>query len=99
MDSLNNKGIIMDPYSIFWHALGTNYFPYLIRQSTGCDNALGLLKLNFLNPFSVYLHDTPTKALFSEYKRFFSHGCILLEKPMELGRLVLKNNQETIDTL
>jgi len=89
----------MNPYSINWHALSRSNFPYLIRQSTGCDNALGLLKLNFYNPFGVYLHDTPNKNLFLLNKRFFSHGCMRMEKPMEIGHLVLKNNHIAIDTL
>jgi L,D-transpeptidase YcbB len=96
---LNGAGKIMDPYAINWHALSRSYFPYTIRQSTGCDNALGLLKLNFYNPFSVYLHDTPNKNLFSMNKRYFSHGCMRLQNPMELGHLVLKNNGIAIDTL
>jgi murein L,D-transpeptidase YcbB/YkuD len=96
---LNKAGKIVNPYSVNWHALSTNYFPYLIRQSTGCDNALGLLKLNFYSPFGVYLHDTPNKNLFMLNKRYFSHGCMRMEKPMELGHLVLKNNAIAIDTL
>lgn len=96
---LNKAGKILDPYSINWHALSTKYFPYIIRQSTGCDNTLGLLKLNFYNPFGVYLHDTPSKELFKRKKRFFSHGCMRMEKPMEIGHLVLKNNAIAIDTL
>jgi L,D-transpeptidase YcbB len=96
---LNRAGKIMDPYSINWHVYSTKYFPFVIRQSTGCDNALGLLKLNFYNPFGVYLHDTPTKSLFMLNKRYFSHGCMRMEKPMELGHMVLKNNPHAIDTL
>lgn len=96
---LNRAGKIMDPYSINWHALSTKYFPYTIRQSTGCDNALGLLKLNFYNPFGVYLHDSPMKSFFLLNKRYFSHGCMRMEKPMELGHMVLKNNPLAIDTL
>ncbi len=96
---LNGAGKIMDPYSINWHVLSRNYFPYTIRQSTGCDNTLGLVKLNFYNPFSVYLHDTPNKNLFSMNKRYFSHGCMRLQNPMALGHLVLKNNGIAIDTL
>ena len=96
---LDKTGKIVDPYSVNWHALSTKYFPYIIRQSTGCDNALGLLKLNFYSPFGVYLHDTSNKSLFTLNKRFFSHGCMRMEKPMELGHLVLKNNHIAIDTL
>ena len=96
---LNREGEILNPYSIDWKSLNLKYFPYLLRQSTGCDNALGLLKLNFDNPFGVYLHDTPGKNLFSINKRFLSHGCMRMEKPMEIGHLVLKNNPLAIDTL
>lgn len=96
---LNNAGKIMDPYAINWRALSTAYFPYTIRQSTGCENALGLLKLNFYSPDGVYLHDTPNKDLFKLNKRYFSHGCMRMEKPMELGHLVVKNNMIAIDTL
>ncbi|MGZ8554434.1 MAG: L,D-transpeptidase family protein, partial [Chitinophagaceae bacterium] len=96
---LNKAGKIVDPYSVNWQELSSSYFPYIIRQSTGCDNALGLLKLNFYNPFGVYLHDTSNKSLFTLNKRFFSHGCMRMEKPMELGHLVLKNNRIAIDTL
>jgi murein L,D-transpeptidase YcbB/YkuD len=96
---LNKEGKVVNPYSINWHALSRNYFPYIIRQSTGCDNSLGLLKLNFYNPFGAYLHDTPAKDLFKQRRRFYSHGCMRMEKPMELGHLILKNNQVAIDTL
>jgi murein L,D-transpeptidase YcbB/YkuD len=96
---LTKAGKIVDPYTVNWNALSRNYFPYIIRQSTGCDNSLGLLKLNFYNPFGAYLHDTPSKELFKQRRRFYSHGCMRMEKPMELGHLVLKNNQVAIDTL
>lgn len=96
---INKQGKIIDPYKINWASLSAANFPYIIRQSTGCDNALGLLKLNFYNPFSVYLHDTPGKASFMLNKRYFSHGCMRMEDPMGLGRLVLKNNAVAIDTL
>lgn len=96
---LNQQGKVVNPYSINWHALSTSYFPYVIRQSTGCDNALGLLKLNFYNPYSVYLHDTPSKSLFMLNKRYFSHGCMRMEKPLDLGHMVMRNNEVAIDTL
>jgi L,D-transpeptidase YcbB len=96
---LNSMGKIVDPYTVNWRALSSGYFPYTIRQNTGCDNSLGVLKLNFYNPFDVYLHDTPGKNLFSLQKRFFSHGCMRIQKPSVLGHLVLKNNAVAIDTL
>ena len=96
---LNKQGKVMNPANIDWHVLSRNNFPYTIRQSTGCDNSLGLIKLNFYNPFSVYLHDTPGKFLFSLNKRYFSHGCMRLQKAMEVAHYILRNNSIAIDTL
>lgn len=96
---LNKSGNIVDPARIKWRALSRNYFPYILRQSTGCDNSLGLLKLNFYSPFGVYLHDTPLKNYFMLNKRYFSHGCMRMEKPIELAHMILPNNSIAIDTL
>lgn len=96
---LNMNGKVVDPADINWHALSPGYFPYVIRQSTGCDNALGLVKLNFYNPFSVYLHDTPGKFLFDTKKRYFSHGCMRLQKANEVAHYILRDNSIAIDTL
>lgn len=96
---ITTQGKIVNPYKVDWPSVTASNFPYIIRQSTGCDNALGLIKLDFYNPFSVYLHDTPHKSLFTLNKRYFSHGCMRMEKPMELGHLVLTNNAVAIDTL
>jgi L,D-transpeptidase YcbB len=96
---LNAQGKIVDPYSVNWSALSATNFPYTIRQSTGCDNALGLLKLNFYSPSGVYLHDTPNKSSFLLNKRYFSHGCMRMECPFDMGLLLLKNNRLAIDTL
>ena len=96
---LNKQGKVVDPYKINWHSLSASNFPYSIRQSTGCDNALGILKFNFYNPFTVYLHDTPGRGLFFMGKRFFSHGCMRVEKPVELAGILLKEKASGIDSL
>ena len=96
---INLQGKVMNPYHINWKELSASYFPYVLRQSTGCDNSLGLVKLNFYNPFTTYLHDTPWKSLFRLNKRYFSHGCIRVEKAIELARLVLNDNRQAIDTV
>jgi L,D-transpeptidase YcbB len=62
-----------------------------IRQRPGPDNALGLVKFIFPNPHHVYLHDTPTRALFRRSRRDFSHGCIRLADAPALARWVLRN--------
>lgn len=60
-----------------------------IRQRPGRGNALGDYKFLFPNDDNIYLHDTPADHLFSRTRRDFSHGCIRLERPADLARLVL----------
>ena len=64
-----------------------------IRQKPGPKNSLGLVKFLFPNSNSIYLHDTPSKELFNEEKRAFSHGCIRIAKPKELANLILKDDK------
>jgi murein L,D-transpeptidase YcbB/YkuD len=63
----------------------------VIRQKPGPKNSLGLVKFLFPNPYSIYLHDTPSKELFNREKRAFSHGCIRVAKPKELAMEILKD--------
>ena len=60
-----------------------------IRQKPGPKNALGFAKFLFPNDFNIYLHDTPNHELFNKDVRAFSHGCIRVEKPLELAQWVL----------
>jgi L,D-transpeptidase YcbB len=73
-----------------------------IRQRPGDENALGLLKFVFPNPFHVYMHDTPTKRLFAKSRRDFSHGCIRVSDAAALAEFVLRGqgkwDREGIDT-
>ena len=64
----------------------------MVRQKPGPKNALGLIKFIFPNDQNVYLHSTPSQALFSETRRDFSHGCIRVEDPKALAEWVLRNN-------
>ncbi|MDF8332445.1 L,D-transpeptidase family protein [Novosphingobium cyanobacteriorum] len=59
------------------------------RQRPGAGNALGTMKLAMANPFNVYLHDTPTKALFDQEVRAFSHGCVRVDRPLDLAAALL----------
>ena len=63
-----------------------------VRQRPGPENALGLVKLMFPNEYNVYLHSTPSPELFLRPRRDFSHGCIRVEKPIELTTWALRNN-------
>lgn len=64
------------------------------RQKPGKNNALGKIKFMFPNNYHIYLHDTPSKRLFGETNRAFSHGCIRVENPKRLAYYLLKNNAE-----
>lgn len=68
-----------------------------VRQLPGADNALGGIKFLFPNSHNIYLHDTPTKSLFEEDKRAFSHGCIRLDEPIKLAKYLLKNDDKWND--
>ena len=70
--------------------------PFHFAQVPGYRNALGKVKFLFPNQFSVYMHDTPNKRLFSRNVRAFSHGCIRLHKPRELLKTFASFN-DTID--
>ncbi|CAN5276116.1 murein L,D-transpeptidase [soil metagenome] len=61
-------------------------------QAAGPKSALGQVKFDFDNPFGVYLHDTPAQAAFGRSKRDVSHGCVRVEKPVDLAALLLTPN-------
>jgi murein L,D-transpeptidase YcbB/YkuD len=65
-----------------------------VRQKPGSKNALGLVKFVFPNTNSIYLHDTPAKALFDLDYRAYSHGCINMDKAKELAFLILKDDPD-----
>ena len=80
----------VDPEKINWKRLSATNFPYRVRQASGCENSLGLLKFNLANPLAIYLHDTNTRDLFTQTTdRWRSHGCVRVQKPVELANLVL----------
>lgn len=59
------------------------------RQRPGDNNALGRMKLVMPNPYSVYLHDTPSKGLFAQETRAFSHGCVRVGDALGLATTLL----------
>jgi murein L,D-transpeptidase YcbB/YkuD len=63
-------------------------------QEPGPHNALGRIKFDFPNRYSVYLHDTPARKLFLDPERAQSHGCVRLEKPLELAAELLRDDPE-----
>jgi murein L,D-transpeptidase YcbB/YkuD len=90
MKIIDANGNEISPASIDWQRAKTRgTIPYRIRQEPGSHNALGRVKFMFPNKYNVYLHDTPSKELFDRDSRTFSSGCIRVDKPFELARLLL----------
>ncbi|MVM32773.1 L,D-transpeptidase family protein [Spirosoma sp. HMF4905] len=87
---LDEKNQEIDPEEIDWDGLSTTNFPYRVRQASGCENSLGLLKFDLANPLAIYLHDTNSRDLFTQTNdRWRSHGCVRVQKPVELANLIL----------
>jgi len=84
----------VDPATVDWASQTPGGMPYRFRQEPCPNNALGRVKFMFPNEFSVYLHDTPAKALFSKNVRAFSSGCIRAERPIELAEYLLAEDPE-----
>jgi murein L,D-transpeptidase YcbB/YkuD len=63
-----------------------------LRQRPGEDNALGAVKFMMPNPYDVYLHDTPARALFTRVTRAYSHGCVRVGDPAALAEFVLQDD-------
>jgi murein L,D-transpeptidase YcbB/YkuD len=82
----------VDPGTVDWASVRTDSFPYRFRQEPGRLNALGRIKFMFPNPYDVYLHDTPSRGLFDRAQRDFSHGCIRIEKPIDLAVYLMRKN-------
>jgi len=64
----------------------------IVRQKPGPMNSLGLVKFLFPNSYAIYLHDTPSKSLFGETSRAFSHGCIRVMEPAKLAGFLLRDS-------
>lgn len=87
----------VDPATVDWQALDEGRFPYRLRQDPGPNNALGRLKFHLTNDYRIYLHDTPTRGLFGQSDRDLSHGCIRVEKPLDLaGQLLGESSQDLL---
>ncbi len=91
---VDKDGSEVDPSSVDWDQADASGFPFTLRQPPGTDNALGKVKFLFPNPYSIYLHDTPSKGSFERERRTFSHGCIRIERPLELARILLSGQMD-----
>ena len=87
---LNGKNEEVSPDSVNW----TRYkktIPFKVIQGSGDDNALGVLKFNFNNNYSVYLHDTNQRSFFDNDSRALSHGCVRVQEWQKMAYYIMNN--------
>ncbi len=89
MQVLDSHDRPIDPHSVDWS--GTRTPNFTVRQQSGTFNALGAVKIDMPNPYSVYMHDTPQRSLFANDYRFDSHGCSRVDNVRDLAAWLLKD--------
>jgi L,D-transpeptidase YcbB len=85
MLTLNAQGEPIDPAQVDWR----NPRGLVLRQPPGPTNPLGQLVFRLPNPFSIYLHDTPSQHLFAQSNRNVSSGCVRVEQALGLAEHLL----------
>lgn len=88
MEVLDGHDHPIDPASVDWSGSRTPNFT--VRQQNGNWNALGQVKIDMPNPYSVYMHDTNQRNLFSDDYRFDSHGCSRVDNVRDLATWLLQ---------
>ena len=78
-------GVVRTDYTV----KQVNQGSLLVRQRPGPKNSLGLVKFMFPNQYDVYMHSTPDVYLFARTRRDYSHGCVRVQKPVDLAAWVL----------
>lgn len=91
-DVIDHNGNVIPPSQVNWKKLSKSYLPYKFRQRIGEDNSLGVLKFDFANKYGVYMHDTNSKRFFTYENRAQSHGCMRLEKYMDLAHFLIRED-------
>ena len=88
MEVLDAHDVPIDPRSVDWS--GARAPNFTVRQQSGTFNALGAVKIDMPNPYSVYMHDTNQRNLFSDDYRFDSHGCSRVDNVRDLAAWLLQ---------
>jgi L,D-transpeptidase YcbB len=81
------NGKEVNPAEVNWNDADMRQFH--IFQPPGASNALGQVKFLFPNKHDVYMHDTPSKSLFNQSSRAFSHGCMRVRDPLKFAEVIL----------
>jgi L,D-transpeptidase YcbB len=93
---INSKGKVVSSRSVNWGAYG-NKVPFGVQQPPGGENALGEIKFLFPNGHDIYMHDTPSRNLFDESTRAFSHGCVRVHNPRDFATVLLGWDRDKVD--
>ena len=88
MEVLDAHDAPIDPHAVDWS--GTHTPNFTVRQQNGAWNALGAVKIDMPNAYSVYMHDTNQRNLFSDDYRFDSHGCSRVDNVRDLAAWLLQ---------
>jgi murein L,D-transpeptidase YcbB/YkuD len=88
---LNSKNEEIRADSINWSKYKKT-IPFKVIQGSGDDNALGILKFNFYNKYSVYLHDTNQRSFFNNDSRALSHGCVRVQEWERMAYFIINND-------
>ncbi len=83
-------GMVLSPFEVNWQDFSGGYFPVRLRQHPGKSNALGQIKFDIKNRYTIYLHHTNQPELFKKISRAKSSGCIRLEEPIALANWVFE---------
>ncbi len=92
---INSSGDVVSSEDIDWYGMG-QVPNFGVQQPAGDGNALGELKFVFPNVHDIYMHDTPSKNLFAESMRAFSHGCVRVQNPRGFAEALLGWSQTDI---
>ena len=84
----------VDPATVDWRKLTPEEFGFAVKQDPGPENSIGHVKFMCPNQFAVYLHDTPAGRLFTATERDYSHGCVRVERPLELAIYLLRGKAD-----
>jgi murein L,D-transpeptidase YcbB/YkuD len=94
LDVVDGAGRVLARDGIDFGRYSAASFPFRLRQKPSDDNALGVVKFIFPNPWNIYLHDTPSKHLFANRVRAESNGCIRIGDPVDLARELLSRQTD-----
>ena len=94
---IDMTGNVLNPDSIDWKQYHVNNFPFMLQQEEGESNALGIIKFPFISDRPIYLHDTNAKRFFKRDLRAYSHGCVRVERALELAKYLAGETRVATD--